>query len=118
MICHSIGRPPISTIGLGLYSVSSRSRVPSPPARITTFIDVPCGFLAKRLSELFIFIGQSRGVLRYYRFRAEFEVICARERAARFVKDDRCDEGEYRHHARQQRVEYDARFRRLVGSGR
>src|SRR5271170_2367529 len=39
MMCHRIGRPPISTIGLGLTSVSSTSRVPSPPAKITTFID-------------------------------------------------------------------------------
>src|SRR5215208_3317793 len=37
MICHKIGRPPISTIGFGFTSVSSERRVPSPPARITTF---------------------------------------------------------------------------------
>src|SRR5262249_28150083 len=34
----SIGRPPISTIGFGRRPVSSSSRVPSPPARITVFI--------------------------------------------------------------------------------
>src|ERR1700686_2336567 len=38
MMCQMIGWPPISTIGLGLSSVSSERRVPSPPARITTFI--------------------------------------------------------------------------------
>src|ERR1019366_6737494 len=38
MMCQRIGRPPISTMGLGRYSVSSRNLVPSPPARITTFI--------------------------------------------------------------------------------
>src|SRR5271157_5405499 len=37
IICHRIGRPPISTKGLGRYSVSSRKRVPSPPHNITTF---------------------------------------------------------------------------------
>lgn len=32
MICHMIGRPPISTIGLGLINVLSLTRVPYPPA--------------------------------------------------------------------------------------
>src|SRR5215471_749138 len=40
-MCHRIGRPPISTIGLGRTVVSSLSRVPNPPARITAFIDSP-----------------------------------------------------------------------------
>src|SRR5581483_1038702 len=46
MMCHRIGRPPISTIGFGRYSVSSLSLVPRPPARITTFIrpDTRCEF--------------------------------------------------------------------------
>src|SRR5687768_16891341 len=39
MMCQRIGRPPISTIGLGLSVVSSDSLDPSPPARITTFMD-------------------------------------------------------------------------------
>src|ERR1700687_1299358 len=43
MMCHRMGRPPISTIGLGRNSVSSRRRVPNPPHRTTTFIS---GFLA------------------------------------------------------------------------
>src|SRR5216684_1311656 len=38
-MCHRMGRPPISTIGLGRRCVSSLIRVPSPPARITPFID-------------------------------------------------------------------------------
>lgn len=38
MICHKMGFPPISTMGLGLTTVSSLRRVPSPPARITTFV--------------------------------------------------------------------------------
>src|SRR5688572_14744899 len=38
MMCQRIGRPPISTIGLGLISVSSWIRLPSPPARIATFM--------------------------------------------------------------------------------
>jgi len=33
-----MGRPPISTMGFGRNSVSSRRRVPCPPQRITTFI--------------------------------------------------------------------------------
>ena len=37
MMCQRIGRPPISTIGFGRNSVSSRKRVPSPPQRMTTF---------------------------------------------------------------------------------
>src|SRR6267143_2999847 len=35
MMCQRIGRPPISTIGLGRTSVSSARRVPNPPQRIT-----------------------------------------------------------------------------------
>src|SRR4051794_26269766 len=38
MMCHRIGLPPISTIGFGRADVSSASREPRPPARITTFI--------------------------------------------------------------------------------
>lgn len=38
MMCHKIGWPPISTIGLGRTCVSSASREPRPPARMTTFI--------------------------------------------------------------------------------
>jgi hypothetical protein len=38
MICHRIGFPPISTIGFGRRVVSSDSRVPHPPARITAFM--------------------------------------------------------------------------------
>src|SRR5258708_9164423 len=38
MMCQRIGRPPISTMGLGRNSVSSRRRVPNPLQRTTTFI--------------------------------------------------------------------------------
>src|SRR6476646_3266833 len=41
MMCHRIGRWPMSTIGLGRDSVSSLNRVPMPPARITTFTTPP-----------------------------------------------------------------------------
>ena len=37
MMCQRIGLPPISTIGFGRTDVSSASRVPRPPARITAF---------------------------------------------------------------------------------
>src|SRR3954463_4143513 len=43
MMCHRIGRPPIATIGLGMAWVSSASRVPRPPARITTCIVTSLG---------------------------------------------------------------------------
>src|SRR5215212_3887927 len=38
MMCHRIGRPPISTIGFGFEIVSSESRLPTPPARMATFM--------------------------------------------------------------------------------
>lgn len=41
MMCHRMGRPPISIIGLGRMVVSSDRRVPRPPARITAFIVCP-----------------------------------------------------------------------------
>src|SRR6266481_4541217 len=40
MICHRMGRPPISTIGFGLAIVSSDRREPNPPARMTAFMVV------------------------------------------------------------------------------
>ena len=40
-MCHSIGYPPISIIGLGLKWLSSLILVPKPPAKITTFIIYP-----------------------------------------------------------------------------
>ena len=40
MMCQSIGLPPISTIGLGRTAVSSLSREPNPPAKITAFTSV------------------------------------------------------------------------------
>src|SRR6476660_1800357 len=36
MTCHRIGRPPISTSGLGRLRVCSCRRVPRPPQRMTT----------------------------------------------------------------------------------
>lgn len=41
MMCHRMGRAPISTSGLGLTTVSSARRVPRPPARITTRMRTP-----------------------------------------------------------------------------
>src|SRR6266850_2546109 len=41
MMCHRMGRSPISTIGLGRDAVSSDRRVPRPPARMTTFTARP-----------------------------------------------------------------------------
>lgn len=38
MICERIGRPPISTIGIGRASVSSLRRVPRLPERMTPFM--------------------------------------------------------------------------------
>src|SRR6185503_12099876 len=52
MMCQRIGRPPISTIGLGRSSVSSVSRVPCPPARMTTFMRYLLQLLRTRFVEL------------------------------------------------------------------
>src|SRR4051812_34816487 len=50
-MCHRIGRPPISTMGLGRTAVSSESRVPIPPASITAFIPTrPRLFVARILT--------------------------------------------------------------------
>src|SRR5579863_9343039 len=38
MMCHRIGQLPMVTMGLGMRSVSSDKRVPSPPARMTAFM--------------------------------------------------------------------------------
>ena len=40
MICHRIGRPPISIIGFGFMWDSSLMRVPKPPARITALTKI------------------------------------------------------------------------------
>jgi hypothetical protein len=53
-MCHRIGRPPISTIGFGRITVSSLSRVPSPPASMTAFIPILWCSRAKR------FLGRKR----------------------------------------------------------
>ena len=47
-----IGIPPIGTIGFGIESVYSDSRVPNPPAKITTFI-------------YFIILGVGKGVINF-----------------------------------------------------
>src|SRR2546430_15506910 len=39
MMCQRMGLPPISTIGFGLTRVSSLNLEPTPPARITAFIE-------------------------------------------------------------------------------
>src|SRR4051812_15185586 len=45
MMCQIIGWGPIGTMALGRNSVSSRSRVPFPPQRMTTFIMRPSFWL-------------------------------------------------------------------------
>ena len=50
------GLPPISTIGLGRASVSSEIRVPSPPAKMTTFIK------RLRLNGANLLIGQKKDI--------------------------------------------------------
>src|SRR4051812_6788850 len=51
MMCQRSGRPPTSTIGFGLNSVSSRRRVPKPPHRITTFIRANCSTSKSRCAR-------------------------------------------------------------------
>src|SRR5579863_536790 len=48
MMCHKMGRPPISTMGFGRNSVSSRKRVPNPPHKMTTFILILQTFSSSR----------------------------------------------------------------------
>src|SRR6478736_1106789 len=52
MMCQMIGRPPISTIGLGRTCVSSAIRVPLPPARMTTLILFCCVIRPPRRESL------------------------------------------------------------------
>ena len=54
MMCQSTGMPPISSMGLGLYWLSSEIRVPYPPARITTFISLRLSFSFLFQSKLII----------------------------------------------------------------
>src|SRR5918997_5833304 len=56
MICQRIGLPPISTIGLGLSVVSSLSREPIPPARITAFTRSE-GNLPRRMARSALITG-------------------------------------------------------------
>src|SRR5687768_3969958 len=41
MMCQRMGLPPTSTRGFGRTTVSSAMRVPSPPAKTTTFMSHP-----------------------------------------------------------------------------
>src|SRR5208282_1094104 len=61
IICQRIGRPPISTMGLGRYSVSSRKRVPSPPHSITTFTRFSWQALVLVYRNLFIIQTLDKG---------------------------------------------------------
>src|SRR4030095_9170155 len=40
MMCQTMGRYPMFTMGLGMVSENSRSRIPKPPQNRTTFIAV------------------------------------------------------------------------------
>jgi hypothetical protein len=53
-MCHRIGMPPISTIGLGRISVSSANRVPNPPARIPTFMLSPLSQAPHLISDFHV----------------------------------------------------------------
>ena len=57
MMCQRIGRSPISTIGFGRTAVSSESRVPNPPARITVLSGIG-GLPVEQVEDL----GVQRGV--------------------------------------------------------
>jgi hypothetical protein len=54
MICQRMGLLPISIIGFGFRWLSSEIRVPSPPAKMTTFIGI-----------LFFLAANQRFVLAY-----------------------------------------------------
>ena len=52
-----MGFPPISTIGLGLMTVSSLRRVPNPPASITTFVSTTWNTIG--LSKLYFYYSRN-----------------------------------------------------------
>src|SRR5438552_4181241 len=98
MMCHRIGFPPISTIGLGRRVVSSASRVPRPPASMITFI-VCCTFDAVSLRLIRTnertpypiwksMIETIRSVLAFPQaYNLFFQVIGAPERSRILVRD-------------------------------
>ena len=61
MMCQRIGLLPISTMGLGLNSVSSLIRVPFPPQRITTFSFLAFMFI---MIPVTLTIGYTNNILR------------------------------------------------------
>ena len=78
IMCHNIGIPPISIIGLGLYSDCSANLVPKPPASNTTFIMVvtPCVVILLDNSN----IPQVRMLLRrkYHSYNQQIALTAAR----------------------------------------
>src|SRR5947209_14047336 len=76
MMCHRIGRPPISIMGFGLMEVSSDILVPSPPARMTAFTDRIRSFVKKRAcaAKHLLRPGQSTGAPRRHQDKSPDEV--------------------------------------------
>src|SRR5215213_9494669 len=102
MMCQRIGWGPISTIGFGRYSVSSRSRVPLPPQRITTGrsrfsgLVIPVGLLRRRILleipqrlELFeLLLVEPAPLLDAGEPGGEPQDVVARDRAHRVAADE------------------------------
>src|SRR5215213_1661881 len=63
MMCQMIGRPPISTSGFGRTTVSSDSRDPLPPARITAF-NAPGAYALGDAPSGVIVVGCEGGIQR------------------------------------------------------
>ena len=84
-MCQRIGRPPTSTRGLGRNSVSSRRRVPKPPANITTCIFrhlsngtqsliIQNRYIAQTKSNLYIESGRNPVSTKSLRFDSEISI--------------------------------------------
>src|SRR4051794_39091041 len=62
--CHTIGRAPISTIGLGMSCVRSCRRVPRPPPRMATGVSTSRGMMSTALDGPHVLdVGAVAGVL-------------------------------------------------------
>jgi hypothetical protein len=73
-----MGKPPTSTIGLGRCVVSSLKRLPSPPAKITAFIELLTltGAVLKKFHEYILIPPLSHFALRLAAQGAEI-YLCA-----------------------------------------
>src|SRR6266702_6997045 len=84
MMCQRSGRPPTSIIGLGRNYVSSRSRVPRPPHKTTTFMRSKIaqglgrpGFLPPEVEALDLGVGEQARAGAFEAVASELEDVAA-----------------------------------------